>query len=479
MADEGEQVADVPLPCTVCGHLNAVGASGCAGCGAAIVAPSAHRRMRVEVWLGIILLLVCASILGYRQITGESQFTHYVRGVKAFEAQDYEEAVRELEAAGNQAVADGMLAKARERRDAVVAAYQKGVEAISGGHWWEAAYWMRRVAELSPRYRDAYQRLGTVRQLVGYLVVQKPGRPVSPLYVGHADGGDLRKIPAPPGSFYPVALSADGKTLLTIQFTRDGTTYNLMDTSSGRTQWVATLQMPAAARMSPQGDAVAMFPYRMGPEVRELSPLNLILPGHGRVRLADGWQQARADFSPKGRYLAFSVSYGRSSELFLYRLEGGELLKVVSLPVGVEGLSFGSDGRHLLATTFNGKFYGLTVVDLDGGVKEILSSARYLSGVLSPDGNQLLYREGTLGDGPFVLRDLRTGSERQVFRCCGSAYQMPHFTPDGGRVLYLSYEGSEIPNLYAASVDGSERLLVAEGVLRFVASSGLPGDPSP
>jgi WD40 repeat protein len=416
------------------------------------------------------MLLISLGVLGYSQARTEALFGHYSRGVQAFEASDYETAVAELEQADGYGGSRELLTRARQRLDSLASAYRKGRTAMAEGQWWDAAYWFRQATEASPRYRDASALLEQARRGAGYLVVQKPGRPVSPLYFGHADGGDLRRIPAPPGTYYPVALSSDGTTLLTIQFNRDGTTYALMDTASGRSRWLISLQLPAAARLAPDAGAVAVFPYRMGPEVRDLSPLNLLIPGGGLMRLADGWQQARADFSPSGRELAFSVSYGGAGQLFLYNLEGGELVKVASLSGSVESLSFGLDGSHLVATTFDGTSYSLTVVGLDGRARDLVRSPRHIAGLLGPDGRSLLYREGTVGDGPFKMKDLETGEEFTIFRCCGSAYQMPYFTADAGRLLFLSYDGSDVPNLYAVKPDGSDRLLVTQGILRFVAA---------
>ncbi len=462
--------------CPSCAHVCLRDAPNCPGCGQSLTTLPRRSRPRWELVAGVALLAVFLGMFVISQARAQYLFDHYIRGVQALEAADYEMAVTELEQADGYGDARELLGRARQKLEVLATSYERGKQSLSLGRWWEAAYWLRQASDIAPNYRDTALLLERARQRAGYLVVQKPGRPVSPIYVGHADGGDLRRIPAPPGSYYPVALSSDGTTLLTIQFNRDGTTYWLMDTATGRTRWVVSLQIPAAARLGPDGSAVAVFPYRMGPEVRQLSPLSLIVPGTSLVRLAEGRQQARADFSPSGRQLAFSVSYWGSAELFLYNLDGGELLKVANLPGEVESISFGLDSRHLLVTTYEKLNYTLSLVGLDGTVRPLVQSARYLAGLLSPDGRHLLYREGTLGDSPFTMRDLGSGEEFTIFRCCGSGYQMPYFTADGGRILFLSYEGADVPNLYAVTLNGTDRLLVAEGVLRFVAAP--PPGPS-
>lgn len=87
---------------------------------------------------------------------------------------------------------------------------------------------------------------------------------------------------------------------------------------------------------------------------------------------------------------------------------------------------------------------------------------------LSPDGKLVAYAAGPAGRTRLYVRQVDGGTPVPVVREPGGFQRFPSWSPDGGRLLFLSARGIEL----APALGGTPRLLVAVG-------SGVPGPVSP
>jgi Tol biopolymer transport system component len=127
----------------------------------------------------------------------------------------------------------------------------------------------------------------------------------------------------------------------------------------------------------------------------------------------------------------------------------------------------------LLLLTYREDGFRLLRLDLSTGARQVLAtSARSFDGVLSPRGDVLVYRRlSEMGPSTYHVIELPSGREVYAFRCCGTVYQLPAFTADGSRILYIQPSNrAEGQVLYAVKLDGSDPVVVLEAVNQFLIS---------
>src|SRR6059036_3110634 len=96
-------------------------------------------------------------------------------------------------------------------------------------------------------------------------------------------------------------------------------------------------------------------------------------------------------------------------------------------------------------------------VALGRRVQVTLDPGLEIDPALSPDGKLLAYTAGSPGRMRLYVRQLEGGTPVPVVRGVGGFQRLPHWAPDGARLLFLSDRGIEI----APALGGAPRLLLA------------------
>lgn len=427
-------------------------------------------RLAVLVALGTILGMLAMFLV--QQVQWNARLEHYSRGVVALDAGNLEDAVAELNLAGGYPGAAELARRTEEKLRAAREAYSVGLRAMADGHWWDAARAFARVMAIEPRFRDASRLLERARARVGHMVLAKPYDPH--LYIAHTDGMDLRQIPATQGWLSPLGLSRDGGTLLASDAT--GSRFYLVDTFTGHAELIFSSTVPHQVRLSPDGRAVAAFPCISTFFSLHPGKLSVVTKSGSTVSLVETGECTWAAFAPRGDLLIYGVngSYSRErgyrAELYQYNLEEGTSSPWLSLGEWVVDMRFASV-ESLVLLTYREWEFRLLKVDVRTGTRQVLaSSRRSFDGVLSPKGDVLVYRRSSEpGPSNYYIVDTASGRETFAFRCCGTVYQLPAFTGDGSRVLYIRPDDLGTgQSLYAVRPDGTDPVLVLEGVSQFL-----------
>ncbi len=464
---EGERV------CPNCGYLLTSSGAPCPICGTASLGTAAQAGRWLRFAVGAILLLGLLSFFFYRQVQWTDKFRHYVEGLRALDAGDLEKAAEELGEADDYPGAQDLARSTSERVRLLQEAYRSGLQAAAANDWWKAARILNRAVSINPKFKEASELLEEARRRIGYMVVLKPYDPH--VYVAHTDGLDLRQVPVPEKWFSPLAISAEGSTILASDAT--GSSFYWVDVATGRLQLVFSSPVPHQARLSPDGSAVVAFPC--------INTFFALHPGSLSVYRRDGTHRTLlqtgectwAAFTPEGSHIVYSVNQtyspdkGYRSLLRLYNLSTGDENLILQLDAWVVDMRFTAANR-LLVVAYRGGEFSLDEVDLDAKtVRALIVLRRSFDGVLSPLGDVMVYRRITeAGPSNYFIRDLRTGREVYAFRCCGTVYQLPAFTLDGSRILYVSGVAPGDQTLYAVRPDGTDSEVVLDGVMQFVLS---------
>ncbi len=179
--------------------------------------------------------------------------------------------------------------------------------------------------------------------------------------------------------------------------------------------------------------------------------------------------------SPDEKFIAISNSTvtdeeGFSSRIYVVPMEGGEARLVThNSPSFLHGWS--PDGKTLAYCAFRMQESGLEVdvygIDADGGEEWRITDGGFNDGPeFSPDGKDIWFnstRSGLMQ----AYRMKADGSERQQMTDNERNNWFPHISPDGEKVVYLSYRkgdldpGEHLPNmqveLWLMNSDGSDK----------------------
>jgi Tol biopolymer transport system component len=125
--------------------------------------------------------------------------------------------------------------------------------------------------------------------------------------------------------------------------------------------------------------------------------------------------------SPDGSQLAFISDRGGEEEIWLLKLNTGELraLTTEALPLG--GLSWSANGKQLAFTTANTKttLSGIAIADTQTGSFRVLTDSGDSSPALSARGDRLLFTSQRDGDPELYLLNLNTGVAERLTHSAG------------------------------------------------------------
>jgi hypothetical protein len=194
------------------------------------------------------------------------------------------------------------------------------------------------------------------------------------------------------------------------------------------------------ADLAPDG----VLAYVSGMRQRRL--LQLQPDGSQLEILADAGFYGTPRLSPDGRRVALSIGTSSRSDLYVYDLPGGPLVRLTTEGTTNDRPEWMPGGRSLLYRSNRSGPTALWTIPLDGSSSTQmlfgLPDARIDEGVVSPDGQYLLYQVDRTGRGELFYRRL-TGDTTAKRVGNGPFGEVgARFSPDGKWIAYSSSESS-------------------------------------
>ena len=277
--------------------------------------------------------------------------------------------------------------------------------------------------------------------------------------------GEARRITNDTVSYSGVALTADGKTLVTTKFDAPTSIWTMPATASDEkplsvdiskarqinlTNYGGIALDEAPARLSWTRDDRILY---MSEESGNADIWSMNADGTDRRQLTtDPHREREPVVSPDGRYIVFMSDNGGLETTWRMDIDGRN-----QRPVTDKRESKGADGR--LHSTFSADskwiyFSGWQTgrgtiwrIPVDGGEPTQVTTDFGFRPALSPDGKLLLYDEG---GGEVFIAPAAGGRPIRSFETSGRAFW---WTPDGRELTFLLRRDNVI-NLWAESIDG-------------------------
>jgi tricorn protease len=129
-------------------------------------------------------------------------------------------------------------------------------------------------------------------------------------------------------------------------------------------------------------------------------------------------QTMNPQFSPDGKWIAFSGEYAGNMDVYVVAADGGEPKRLTWHPGGDLAQGWTADGRSVMFTTGRatwapGGTARFWTVPAEGGVEEPMALPRGFQGKISPDGSHIAYRMNTSWDDE--RRNYRGGQNRPIW----------------------------------------------------------------
>jgi len=177
-----------------------------------------------------------------------------------------------------------------------------------------------------------------------------------------------------------------------------------------------------------------------------------------------GEVNAAPAFSSDGRFLAFVRNLRNRNQLVLRELATG-IEREFPIPgesdvsiIGIGGTSidFCPDGRSVIVSGS-----AIFRISLDSGGAERIPTRNGWRAVCTADGQEIVYLRGEGQNAlQVVRRSLSDGAETNLYESRPSTTTMLHRSPDGGKIAFVGYRGSEAHLLVMPS-RGGEAMTVA------------------
>jgi len=252
----------------------------------------------------------------------------------------------------------------------------------------------------------------------------------------------------------------------------------------------------AAGSWSPDGDRFAYVTFAQGDNeinVIRSSDGDLIerisLPGIGAVN--------NVDWSPDGRYLAFTGLSGGFSDLYVYDMETEQTRQLTDDKYADMHPAWSPDGSTLAFTSDRGpktdfdelvfSSFQISMIDVASGriqVLELLGDVRHSNPQFTPDGNRLLFLSDADGFSDVYSTDLRTRSIQRLTTVATGISGITAMSPalsvarESGRIAVSVFDefGFEIHTLPADTRGEPVQLFVADNEL-LVGRALPPAEP--
>jgi eukaryotic-like serine/threonine-protein kinase len=266
--------------------------------------------------------------------------------------------------------------------------------------------------------------------------------------------GVYRPITNDTSSYPSISLSADGKTIATVQSQYVGTleTAPYDGKQAGKPVTISTRPPTYWFAWSPDGKILADQEngiFQMNADGSNRAPL-----------LHDDFPSFGPISCDHGRYIMFSSAFrGGSSSMNIWRMDAtGGNLKQITTGTDDEPAMCSPDGKWLVyAGNVSGKFVAMKV-SVDGGAVTQLSDSLLTCGCvnISPDGKNLAFQTQPTTGGPIVIKilDFETLQPVKVIERDPRAGGEIRYTADGKTIGYFIRENG-LYALWVSPVDGS------------------------
>ncbi|MBI3791684.1 MAG: PD40 domain-containing protein [Gemmatimonadetes bacterium] len=184
---------------------------------------------------------------------------------------------------------------------------------------------------------------------------------------------------------------------------------------------LALATLAASARVAPAQTLLLRTPTISATQVAFVYANNVWVASRsgGDARRLTSFQGPTADphFSPDGKWIAFSGTYGGNADVYIVPAEGGEPKRLTWHPGADFVTGWSPDGKRVVFTsTRQPVMYGAPrffSVSVDGGAAEALPIPRGWQGNYSPDGTRFAYRMNNSWDDE--RRNYRGGQNRPIW----------------------------------------------------------------
>jgi beta-lactamase regulating signal transducer with metallopeptidase domain/Tol biopolymer transport system component len=185
------------------------------------------------------------------------------------------------------------------------------------------------------------------------------------------------------------------------------------------------------------------------------------------------------DWSPDGRYLAYcsQLNKGKAQIIRIRTLATGQERELkIDLPY-FDWLRWCPDSRHILITNFNTQSVVYMIDTQTGEYTSLVKSDRQKirQAELSTDEKTLVYRiRGRGTENWLIIRDLETGSEKELLRTEGTTVLSPFIrgwalSEDGKHIAFSIRENNPFVLKIMSIADGQARTIIGDGMVTDVA----------
>ena len=171
-------------------------------------------------------------------------------------------------------------------------------------------------------------------------------------------------------------------------------------------------------------------------------------------------------FGPTGKRIVFLNLVdtkrigGRRADVYVMRADGSHVKRLTRSPAGEFAPTFTADGKHI-AYSLRGKTY---LIRSNGrGERTELTAALPNGGVgasFSADGSKVAVASSDGGDSDIFVLDADGSNPVNVTAASADAEYSPDFSPDGGRLAFISDRLDFEGDLFTMAADGSDVVTV-------------------
>src|SRR5262245_10449300 len=307
-------------------------------------------------------------------------------------------------------------------------------------------------------------------RFIVYDTFGRDGKRERDIFVLSTDGTrEVALVEHPADDLFPL-WSPDGKKIVFASDRAGTMDLWAIPVEDGKPQGSATLVRRNPGRILPMGmtrGGALFYGLRTGTSdvyVASFDPGTAQVVGRAVLasRRSPGGNSA-PEWSPDGKFLAYfsrrgTENFGQEARVVSIRaLETGEERDLATKLAHLESIRWSRDGRYFLAAGSDRRSRGgLYRVDVRSGdvapiVQDELATFRGLEGIWSADGEGVFY----VLRSEIRLRSLQTAQEKSLYLAAPST-RIRHLAlaPDGGRLAFVSNEGTQAEVLRVMPVDG-------------------------
>jgi TolB protein len=144
------------------------------------------------------------------------------------------------------------------------------------------------------------------------------------------------------------------------------------------------------------------------------------------------------DWSPDGKWIAFSSRLGQQLDIFVVPAEGGERQLLVGSPRHDDQPDWSPDGKQIAFSSYRTGDWNIFVVDVETGDLRLVTqdTSNDASPNWTPDGTEILFMSERTGAQELWKINLLNGGLTQLTR--GGSNNFPAVSPDGSRMAWTN-----------------------------------------